>query len=88
MNLRTWYDDTYCHDKRAETRIPDLVLDYAAALGFGGGPGSLGDPVRIRFQASGDPLVASNWAIVTSEASISNPQTTNGFTWFYAADVS
>jgi len=87
MNLRTWYGDTNCHDKRGETRIPNLVLDYATSHGFAGGAGALSQPTRIRLQSSGDPYVGSNWRLDTAAVTLANTQTTNGFKWFYAADV-
>ena len=87
MNLRTWYDDTYCHDKRAETRIPQLVLDYATAHGFGGGSGSVDEPTRIRLVASGDPYTAASWGLNIASLQIGNAQQTNGYRWFYDSNV-
>jgi hypothetical protein len=87
MNLRTWYADTHCHDKRGEIRIPNLVLDYAVAHGFANSSGSLSQPTRIRLQSSGDPYVGSNWTLETTGVAVHNTQTTNGFKWFYSGDV-
>jgi hypothetical protein len=87
MNLRTWYGDTHCHDKRGEIRIPNLVLDYAIAHGFANGRGSLSQPTRIRLQSSGDPYVGSNWSLLTTGVAVQNTQTTNGYKWFHAGDV-
>ena len=87
MNIRTWYADTNCHDKRGEVRIPALVLDYAVANGFAGGSGGLSEPIQIRMQANGNPLIGSSWTITTSSASVTNTQYTNGYRWFFAADV-
>ncbi len=87
MNLRTWYADTHCHDKRGEVRIPNLVLDYAKAHGFAGGSGSPSQPTRIRLQSSGNPYLAGNWSLDNTGVVLENVQTTNGFKWFYAGDV-
>ena len=86
LNIRTWYEDSLCHDKRAETRIPTIVLNYAASQGFGGTP-SLVEPLRIRLTANGDPNQAASWTTQTQPMTVRNVQTTNGYRWFYAADV-
>jgi len=86
MNIRTWYADTNCHDKRGEVRIPQLVLDYAVAHGFADGPGTLADPTSIRLESSGDPNVGGNWSITTRPVSVGATQYTNGYRWYYADD--
>ena len=43
--------------------------------------------MHIRLVATGNPMVASSWIITTSEASVANPQSTNGYTWYYGDDV-
>ena len=56
-------------------------------MGFGQGSASLDEPLRIRLNSTGDPYIASNWHLETTTVTVQNPQTTNGYRWFWAADV-
>ncbi|HEX9679505.1 MAG TPA: hypothetical protein VGA08_02705 [Candidatus Saccharimonadales bacterium] len=81
---RSWYPDTYCHDKRAPTRIPKLLMDFAESKGWGQGFNALKSAKLIRFENSGAKTKAGDWSITKQTVSLpSEINWTGNYPWFY-----